>query len=256
MLVWLASYPRSGNHLLRTILQRSFDLGSYDIYQKAARPIDPKEAAVIGVRRFEDETTDEFVTAPVLADSREEALDALAILETCPVIGRVVKRDVNVVTDLDELLQGAEDFVYPRQRRYAADNMWTSASADALLPDMHRIVASLPPAPSHMLWLLWGPPRKLPDMAFSMQDNLYIALYSVWDNEAEDAGHQAWVTDHMRALEARASGIQLADENLGARPFRFLADDNFRRLEAIRSRRDPGGVFHSYMGVPSGGGAR
>ena len=29
MLVWLASYPRSGNHLLRTLLKRCFDLGSF-----------------------------------------------------------------------------------------------------------------------------------------------------------------------------------------------------------------------------------
>ena len=102
-----------------------------------------------------------------------------------------------------------------------------------------------------MMWMLWGPPQSLPDMAFSMQDNLYIALYGVWENEAEDAAHQAWVTDHMRALEPFASGIQLADENLGARPFRFLTDANFKRLQALRSRYDPNGRFHSYMGLPT-----
>ena len=159
---------------------------------------------------------------------------------------------MNVVTSLDELLQGAEDFVYPRERRYAADNMWTSAPADALLPGVHNIVAGLPAAPSHMLALLWGPPQDLPDMAFSVQDELYLALYSVWDKSAEDARHQAWVTDNMRGLEKHASGIQLADENLGARPFRFLSEGNFRRLQSIRARRDPEGLFHSYMGVPAG----
>jgi hypothetical protein len=88
-------------------------------------------------------------------------------------------------------------------------------------------------------------------MAFSMQDDLYIALYSVWENESEDASHQAWVTDHMRDLEPLASGIQLADENLDARPFRFLADDNFKRLQTIRAKRDPEGTFHSYMRLPT-----
>jgi hypothetical protein len=101
------------------------------------------------------------------------------------------------------------------------------------------------------MWMLWGPPPSLPDMAFSMEDDLYIALYSVWENESEDASHQAWVTDHMRDLEPLASGIQLADENLDARPFRFLADDNFRRLQTIRAKRDPEGTFHSYMRLPT-----
>jgi FAD/FMN-containing dehydrogenase len=192
-----------------------------------------------------------LVTGPVLADTRDEAMDALAKLETCPVLGQALERKVNVVTEFDELLQGGEDLLYPRGRRYAADNMWTRASADDLLPGMRRIAQTLPRAPSHMMWMLWGPTQSLPDMAFSMQDNLYIALYGVWEDAAEDAAHQAWVTDHMRALEPFASGIQLADENLGARPFRFLAEANFKRLQALRSKYDPQGRFHSYMGLPA-----
>jgi FAD/FMN-containing dehydrogenase len=194
-----------------------------------------------------------LVTTPVLADSREEALEALAKLETCPVLSRALMRDVNIVTEFDDLLQGGEDLLYPRDRRWAADNMWTSAPAADLLPAMRDIATTLPPPPSHMMWMLWGPPQSLPDMAFSMQDDLYIALYAVADDAADDDEHQAWVTNHMRRLEPLASGIQLADENLGARPFRFMAEDNFKRLQAIRAKYDPDGLFHSYMGAPSAG---
>jgi hypothetical protein len=52
----------------------------------------------------------------------------------------------------------------------------------------------------------------------------------------------------MRELENFADGIQLADENLEARPFRFLTEANLQRLQAIRSQRDPNGLFHSFMG--------
>ena len=192
-----------------------------------------------------------LVTAPVLADSAEEARAALAILESCPVVGKAVKRDVNVATEFDELLQGGEALLYPPGHRYAADNMWTHAPAEDLIPGMRNISQTLPQAPSHMMWMLWGPPQPMPDMAFSMQDDLYVALYSVWDDAKQDALHQGWVTDNMRALEPLASGIQLADENLGSRPFRFLAPDNYRRLRVIRTRRDPGGLFHTYMGEPA-----
>jgi len=88
-------------------------------------------------------------------------------------------------------------------------------------------------------------------MAFSMQGDLYIALYSVWKDETQDALHQAWVRDHMKALEPLARGVQLADENLAARPFRFMSDDNFKRLEALRAKHDPQGLFHSYMAMPA-----
>lgn len=36
MLIWLASYPRSGNTLLRTILKRSFGLQTYSVYNDTA----------------------------------------------------------------------------------------------------------------------------------------------------------------------------------------------------------------------------
>lgn len=175
-------------------------------------------------------------------------MEALGLLESFPGVNRAIHRDVNVVTEFDDLLQGGEDLLYPPEKRYAADNMWTRAPADELIPGMRNIASTLPEAPSHMMWMLWGPIQNLPDMAFSQQDDLYIALYAVWDNEADDERHQKWVTDHMRGLESHSSGIQLADENLGRRQFRFMAGPSVARLEALRTRYDPSGLFHSYMG--------
>ncbi|MFM9967518.1 MAG: hypothetical protein ACKVQK_03810, partial [Burkholderiales bacterium] len=191
-----------------------------------------------------------MVTGPTLADTREEAQQALALLESCPVLDKALMREVYVDTEIDSLLAGGEETLYWRNRRYAADNMWTNASASELRPGMQNIVASLPAAPSHMMWILWGPELALPDMAFSMQGNIYVALYSVWENPAEDAQHQAWVTDHMRALEPLACGIQLADENLAARPFKFISDENMGKLALLRGKYDPNDLFHGYMAVP------
>jgi len=188
-----------------------------------------------------------LVTAPVMADSEEEGRAALALLDTCPVLGKTVMRETNVVTELDGLLQGGEDLLYPQGAHYAADNMWTSASADALLPGMHRIVETMPPAPSHMMWMLWGPTQARPDMAFSMESDLYIALYGISPDASGAAASQAWVTDRMRELEPLADGIQLADENLAARPFRFMDGENLKRVEALRGRYDRDGLFHTYM---------
>jgi FAD/FMN-containing dehydrogenase len=191
-----------------------------------------------------------LVMGPVLTDSEEEAVEALKALETCPVLKKALIRDVNVITEYDDLLAKGEEVLYPPNRRYAADNMWTNASGQELLPGMRRIASTLPNSPSHMMWMLWGPNEKRPDMAFSLEADLYIALYSIWADPAEDEKHQAWVTDRMKELEPFSEGIQVADENLAARPARFLADANYRQLEALRTKHDPGGVFHSHMGPP------
>ncbi len=192
-----------------------------------------------------------LVMGPTMADSREEALAALALLETCPVLDRALRREVNVETEIEEMIAGGEEMLYWPNRRYAADNMWTNASARELLPEMHRIASTLPGAPSHMMWILWGPALDLPDMAFSMQSDIYVALYSVWESQAQDAVHQTWVRDHMKVLEPLASGIQLADENLAARPFRFMSEENLKRLDRLRAKYDPQGLFHSYMALPA-----
>ena len=55
------------------------------------------------------------------------------------------------------------------------------------------------------------------------------------------------MTERMRELEPLADGIQLADENLGARPFRFMDEERLARVEALRAKYDPDGLFHSYM---------
>ena len=83
----------------------------------------------------------------------------------------------------------------------------------------------------------WGPSPKRPDMAYSVEDDTYIALYGVWTDPAEDAANVAWATDRMREMEPLASGIQLADENLGRRPARFV--DATRRWPGSTSSAPP-----------------
>jgi FAD/FMN-containing dehydrogenase len=52
----------------------------------------------------------------------------------------------------------------------------------------------------------------------------------------------------MEAMAHLATGIQLADENLGERPGRFATDEHMARLDAARAVYDPDGRFHSWMG--------
>jgi FAD/FMN-containing dehydrogenase len=126
--------------------------------------------------------------------------------------------------------------------------MWTHAPVEDLLPGLWRIAATLPAAPSHMLWMNWGPSPARPEMAYSVEDQTYIALYGVWSEVADDAANVAWVAERMGEMEGLASGIQLADENLGQRPARFASDANMVRLDAVRERYDPDGLFHAWMG--------
>jgi FAD/FMN-containing dehydrogenase len=187
------------------------------------------------------------VTGPVLVDGAEEAAEALALLETCPVRDRAKGAAPNVEVRLDDLYAAVQGS-YPDDHRYAVDNMWTHAPVEELLSGLRRIAETMPAAPSHMLWMNWGPSPSRPEMAYSVEDDTYIALYGIWQDEAEDGTNVAWPTERMREMAHLASGIQLADENLGERPARFVSDESSVRLDEVRAAYDPDGLFHPWMG--------
>jgi FAD/FMN-containing dehydrogenase len=222
-----------------------------------ARDIGPRVARtmelMVFIHRTEQGELEIAVTGPVLVDSDEEAREVLAVLESCPVRDQAKLAASYVPGAMADLYAGAHA-AYPDGHRYVADNMWTHAPIEELLPGLHRIAQTLPPAPSHMLWMNWGPGASAaptrPEMAYSVEDDTYIALYGVWQDPDEDAANVAWATDRMHEMEPFASGIQLADENLGNRAARFLSDANLRRMADLRTKHDPEGRFHSWMSAP------
>lgn len=191
------------------------------------------------------------LTGPTLVDDEGRAREALAVLAGCPARSRVAIDLPYAAATMPDLYAGAHAS-YPDGSRYAVDNMWTHAAHADLAPLLDRAAATIPEAPSHLLWMNWGPGRDpaptRPEMAFSIEDDTYIALYGVWADRADDAVNTAWPAELMRAAEPHASGIQLADENLAERPARFIEADRMLRLDALRAEWDPEHRFHPWMG--------
>jgi FAD/FMN-containing dehydrogenase len=187
------------------------------------------------------------VVGPVFADSEQEAADALAFMETCPVREDALLAVPCAPTDLEFGYQGVMSN-YPSDHRYATDNMWTSASAEELLPGIRRIFETMPPHPAHLLWLNWGPSPQRQDMAYSLEDEIYLAMYTVWKDPADDDKYSDWARSNMAGMEHLQTGVQLADENLGARPAKFMTDENMAKLDRIRAEYDPDERFYPWMG--------
>ena len=87
-------------------------------------------------------------------------------------------------------------------------------------------------------------------MAFSVEDDTYIAAYGVWDDPGLDGANERWATERMEAMEHLATGIQLADENLARRTGRFMTDANYERYDQVRDRYDPDGLFCTWASRP------
>ncbi|WP_045877728.1 FAD-binding oxidoreductase [Pseudofrankia sp. DC12] len=193
------------------------------------------------------------LNATAFTDTEEEAREQLSIYKSCPARAHLIGTRLYEVTDTATLSRVGTDARYDEAKRYLADNMWTHACFDDLWPNFASMLETWPPSPSHLVLFNWGgyegqPER--PPMAYSIEDELYYGLYAAWTDAADDHRYTSWVTDHMRAWEPYATGIQLADENLINRPFRFVTDENLRRLDALRARWDPDGLFLPWLGRP------
>jgi FAD/FMN-containing dehydrogenase len=181
----------------------------------------------------------------VTASSDADALTLLAPLQDGPLAGRAlghVRGRTNVAEE--NLAQTVQN---PEGHRYAVDCTWTDAPAPVLAPMLHEMWSELETEHSFSIWYGWAPRDSRPDMAFSVEADVYVATYVIYTDPADDARFTEWVHRRTAALAVHGAGVYLGDTDFTRRQDRFLSDDAFRRLAAIRAQRDPSGRFASYL---------
>ena len=192
-----------------------------------------------------------LVTALALVDTPEQADAALAPFRTCPALDRALFVLDAVETTIAE--QRARQLAdNPEGHRWAVDNAWLSGPAADVVPAMRRAYTTLPNDKAFTIWFSMAPLRTLPDMAFSLQSEIYLASYVVWDDPADDERCTAWLAGAMADLEPVTTGQYLGDGDLARRAVRFMSDEAWARFQAIRADRDPGGLFVGYLAGPGG----
>ena len=190
------------------------------------------------------------ITADALSETKEEAKSALDLLHNLPEFSRSIKSYPYISCTLKEMMRRLDEILDHRGLRYEVNNLWTDASVKMLLPSFHKIIQDLPPAPAHLYMTFWLPNRSRPEMAFSMEARLYVALYVISSDPKRDVRHSNYVVESMKLMDEYRKGIQLADENLHAHPGKFMATHKYVKLEQLRRKYDPESRFHGYMRVP------
>jgi hypothetical protein len=181
-----------------------------------------------------------------MAGSDAEALALLNIFDHGPLAGRELGHVRTPTTVLEE--NAAQTAQNPEGYRYAVDCAWTDAPAETLAPLLLDIWHALDTRHSFSIWYGWAPPAERPDMAFSVEGNVYVATYLIHDDPADDETYRERVHRQTAVVAAAGGvGVYLGDTDFTRRPDRFLSDENFARLEKIRADRDPYGMFASYL---------
>ncbi len=187
-----------------------------------------------------------IVSALAFKDTVEDAGEALAPIDSCPVGNRALFAVECAPTTLTE--QYASQYANnPDGHRYTVDNAWLDADAATSVELLDEAFTTWATPESFSLWFSMAPLRALPDMAFSMQSEVYCALYTVSNDADTDTTTREWTDTQMRRLEPITAGQYLGDSDLTNRQVKFMSDENFARLQQIRSAYDPDGLFVDYL---------
>jgi len=192
-----------------------------------------------------------LVTGVALVGSAEEADEALASFRTSPAASRALFVLDAVPTTIDEQRK-RQLHDNPEGHRWAVDNAWLSGPASSVVPAMKRAYTTLPTEKAFTIWFSMAPLRALPDMAFSLQSEIYLASYVLWESPEDDERCVSWLSSVMSDLEPVTVGQYLGDSDLSRRQVRFMSDEAWARLAEVRAARDPDGLFVGYLAGPDG----
>lgn len=172
---------------------------------------------------------------------------SLAALDTCPVAGKALARKIAEPVTIGDL-RAEQLRANPEGHRYTVDSAYLAGQADALIPALAPAFTRLPTAKSFSLWydLAHLPGRPLPDMALSVQGDIYFATYAVGEDQAQDAACRSFADETMTRLAPFDTGCYLGDSDFTVRPDRFMSDAAWDRFRQVRADRDPGRLFAGY----------
>lgn len=176
---------------------------------------------------------------------------SLAALGTCPVISSALSATVDQPVDFADL--NAEQLrSNPEHHRYFADNAFLAGPAEELVPALVPAFTALPTAKSFTVLGDFTPlsSRCLPDMALSVQTDLYFAAYVIGETEEEDNRRRAWLNGTMARVAPHSAGCYLGDSDLSVRPDRIMSDAAWSTFQRIRTVHDPESRFPGYLGAP------
>ncbi|MFI1486362.1 FAD-binding oxidoreductase [Streptomyces sp. NPDC020747] len=187
-----------------------------------------------------------LVTGVSMTDTPGQAAEALAPLHANPYADRALFRIEAQPTTLAEQLRGQRT-ANPEGHRYLVDNAWLTGPAEEVVPAIRKAFTEQPTPQTFTIWFSMAPLRELPDMAFSLQSEIYCATYVVHDSPERDGELRAWLDDAMARMRPVTVGQYLGDSDFTVRQLKFMGDEQWRRVQEIRAVRDPKGLFVGYL---------
>jgi hypothetical protein len=132
--------------------------------------------------------------------------------------------------------------------RYYNDNAFIDNGAD-VSSVLEKALTTIPNKETFAFWNALAPcsRRPLPDMAFSLRTDHYLALYTICKEETDDKICENWARDVIASVNKYSVGSYIGDIDIQIRNTKFWGDEQGTKLMSIRRKWDPKGIVCGYL---------
>jgi FAD/FMN-containing dehydrogenase len=195
-----------------------------------------------------------MVTAVAFGITRQESEAALAPLEQGAIRKKALARTFNEPSSFERLAIASGE-TWPENHRNLCENQCSRARPSDMLMALRDKFVAAPSAKSVIVFCQSTGPRNLlephPELALSMDGTSYGGSWAIWENEEDDAANRQWQDEVIAIMKPFTTQHYIGETDIVQDPARVresYAAGKWKRLEDVRSRYDPQGVFFGFLG--------
>ena len=195
-----------------------------------------------------------MVAAVAFGMTQEESEAALAHLERGDMVKKALSKVLNEPSSFEQLAIASGE-TWPENHRNLCENQCSKARPSDMLVALRDKFVAAPSAKSVIVFCQSTGPKNLlephPDVALSMDATSYGGSWAIWENAEDDGANRKWQDEVIALMKPFTSQHYIGETDIVQDPSRVQASysaDKWKRLEEVRARYDPQGVFFGYLG--------
>jgi FAD/FMN-containing dehydrogenase len=195
-----------------------------------------------------------MVTAVAFGMTRQESEAALAPLEEGATVKKALLKTLNEPSTF-EALAAASGATWPENHRNLCENQCSKAKPSDMLMALRDKFIEAPSAKSVIVFCQSTGTKNLlepnPDVALSMDATSYGGCWAIWEKAEDDAANIKWQDEVVAIMKPFTSQHYIGETDIVQDPSRVqrsYSAEKWKRLEEIRGKYDPQGVFFGFLG--------
>ena len=198
-----------------------------------------------------------MIAAVAFAKTEEEGKAALSILETGSMPQQCLSKILNEPSNFEKL-SDASGATWPEHHRNVCENMCSKANPVDILMALRDKIIDAPSDKSVIVFCQSTGQHNLleshEDISLSMEAQSYGGSWAIWKRSEDDAANMKWHEEVIAILKPFTSTHYIGETDIvqdNARVQDSYSAEKWKRLQKIREKYDPNGLFFGYLGGTS-----